>query len=64
MQWHIQPLEEVFTQTQSRKEGLKHEEAQEKLAQHGRNELISKPPRPIWLMFLGQFKDVMIIRLW
>ncbi len=63
MQWHIQPLEEVFAQTESRKEGLKHEEAHKKLAQNGRNELISKPPRPIWLMFLGQFKDVMIIIL-
>ncbi|MDW8295618.1 MAG: cation-translocating P-type ATPase [Raineya sp.] len=63
MHWHIQSLEEIFSHTQSQKEGLKHEDAQKKLAIQGKNELISKPPRPIWLMFLGQFKDVMIIIL-
>jgi Ca2+-transporting ATPase len=42
---------------------LKQDEAQERLTIHGANELIREKKIPIWLKFLKQFKDFMIIIL-
>lgn len=63
MHWHTKSIEEVLSQTNSRYSGLSHTEAQERLLLYGKNELRSQPPRTWWLIFLEQFKDIMIIIL-
>lgn len=45
------------------KQGLSLAEAQKRLAELGLNELQEKKKMPIWLLFLNQFKDFMIIVL-
>jgi Ca2+-transporting ATPase len=43
--------------------GLSSTVAAARLAQHGPNRLADKPPRSPWLLFLGQFKSVLILVL-
>ncbi|MFZ4721191.1 MAG: HAD-IC family P-type ATPase, partial [Ilumatobacteraceae bacterium] len=43
--------------------GLTEEEAQRRLAEHGRNELDAAPKVPAWQRFLAQFKDMLILIL-
>ncbi|MGB4985360.1 MAG: calcium-translocating P-type ATPase, PMCA-type [Erysipelotrichaceae bacterium] len=45
------------------KTGLNNEEVANSLEKYGRNELVEKPPVPIWKKFLAQFNDIMIIIL-
>lgn len=45
------------------KEGLSAAEAARRLAQFGLNKLPEKKPKNPFLMFLGQFKDIMIVIL-
>jgi P-type Ca2+ transporter type 2C len=39
--------------------GLSSDEARRRLERHGRNELPSAPPVPVWRRFLAQFKDLL-----
>ncbi len=43
--------------------GLSEEEAQARIAIHGRNELTAEKPDPRWRKFLAQFHDVLVILL-
>lgn len=43
--------------------GLEEADAQRRLARHGPNRLREKPPRPTWLKFLDQFRDLLVIVL-
>lgn len=43
--------------------GLAFSEAQRRLAIHGPNRLPEKPPRPLWRLFLVQFKSLLILIL-
>jgi Ca2+-transporting ATPase len=43
--------------------GLTQAEAQARLATHGPNQLVSKPPRPAWRKFLDQFRNFLVIVL-
>jgi len=43
--------------------GLSTSEAQSRLRQHGRNELLGERPVPAWRRFLAQFEDVLVILL-
>ena len=43
--------------------GLSANEAQSRLQQHGRNELVAEKPLPAWRRFLAQFQDVLVILL-
>ena len=43
--------------------GLTEAEARQRLERHGPNRLREKPPRPVWLKFLDQFKDLLVIVL-
>ncbi len=63
MDWYLLTKEEALEKTGSRPGGLSASESEERLAQHGANVLVSKKKKPAWLMFLGQFKDVMILIL-
>jgi len=62
--WHQLDLEEVVEILESSSSnGLTAEEARERLNRYGPNELIEKEHKPLWMMFIDQFKDFMILVL-
>ncbi|WP_121355545.1 cation-translocating P-type ATPase [Flavisolibacter nicotianae] len=63
MNWYSLDREEVFRKTGSSTEGLSDREAAQKLAEFGPNQLIEKKKTPAWLLFVNQFKDLMIVIL-
>jgi len=63
MNWHLLNQDEFLEMLGAKPTGLKQVEAQERLTIHGANELIREKKIPIWLKFLKQFKDFMIIIL-
>jgi len=63
MRWHQRELNEVLQDLKSFHQGLSQEEAHRRLAQYGPNELKEKEKRTIFMMFLDQFKDFMILVL-
>ncbi len=44
-------------------QGLTATDAQQRLEQHGANRLREKPPRPVWIKFFDQFKNLLVIVL-
>ena len=61
--WHQLAPKEVAEKLQSSDTGLASEEARRRLEQYGPNELIEKKHKSLWMMFLDQFKDFMILVL-
>ncbi|MBI5435524.1 MAG: calcium-translocating P-type ATPase, PMCA-type [Nitrosomonadales bacterium] len=62
--WHTLHLPEVSARLASSLDsGLSPEESERRAAHFGANELIEKPPRPLWRMLLDQFTDFMILVL-
>jgi len=61
--WHNLSVSEVFESLNSGPQGLTREEAERRLAQFGLNELAEKGKTPPWVLFLGQFKNFLIIIL-
>ena len=62
-QWYKLSTDEVLQSLASCQEGLTAEEAAERLARYGANELKEKKKRTSLMMFLGQFNDFLIIVL-
>lgn len=58
-----QSIEQVFTETNSTKEGLSNESAQKRLAENGPNQLKEAPKKSSMQLFLETFKDAMVIVL-
>jgi len=56
-------VEEVLHALGTSKDGLPRDEAKKRLERYGRNELSVEAKIPAWLMFLSQFKDVLVIVL-
>ena len=63
MNWYSIPVEETLKQTGSKQEGLDDATVQQKLAEHGKNELKAKKKKSPLVIFLRQFLDVMILVL-
>lgn len=64
MEWYQKPVETVENELgTSAKDGLSAIKAQEILLEHGRNELRQKKKRSVFVMYLEQFKDVMVVVL-
>ena len=63
MNWHLEEKSSVLEKLKSQEQGLSPAEALVRLQTYGSNELESKAKKSPWLMFLNQFKDVMIIIL-
>lgn len=63
MHWHQKEIGEVFEELHSSFQGLSLEEAQQRLQQYGPNELTEKKKTSLFMMFLSQFRDFMIIVL-
>ena len=61
--WHLLDPEEVLEKLRSSVSGLSHEEARRRLEHYGPNQLIEKKRKSLWMMFLDQFKDFMILVL-
>ncbi len=62
-QWYRLSTDEVLHSLASSRDGLTAEEAAERLARYGTNELKEKMKRTSLMMFLGQFNDFLIIVL-
>ena len=59
-----QPIDDVIAALGTNvRHGLSDSEAQSRLQQHGRNELVTEKPLPAWRRFLAQFQDVLVILL-
>lgn len=62
-QWHQKSVEDVYTMLDSASEGLTSFEAERRLDRYGPNELQETKRKSIWMMFLDQFRDFMILVL-
>lgn len=60
---YLEPASEVLAKEESRKNGLKSSEADERLKKFGKNKLIEQKKRSTILRFLDQIKDPMILVL-
>lgn len=60
---YLEPASEVLEKEESRKNGLKSSEADERLRKFGKNKLIEQKKRSTILRFLDQIKDPMILVL-
>jgi Ca2+-transporting ATPase len=63
MNWHTSPIDDVLKELQSHADGLSADEVANRMQQYGPNQLQEKKKKPVWLLFLMQFKDVMILIL-
>lgn len=63
MRWHQKETKDILDDLQSSPKGLSSEEAQKRLLEYGPNELKEKEKRTLFMMFLDQFKDFMILIL-
>lgn len=63
MNWHLIPENEALEMTGSRTGGLTDSDAEARLEKFGPNQLVEKKRKPAWVMFLAQFKDLMILIL-
>ncbi|GAA0059409.1 putative calcium-transporting ATPase [Streptococcus canis] len=61
--FYTQSEETVLAQLETSREGLTTAQAQKRLAEYGRNELDEGEKRGLFMKFLDQFKDLMIIIL-
>ena len=53
----------ALAELQSSPQGLTTVEAQQRLDRFGPNRLREKPPRPVWLKFIDQFKNLLVLVL-
>jgi P-type Ca2+ transporter type 2C len=63
MHWHQKNIEEVVQELGSSLQGISVANAQKLLLEHGPNELTEKKRKTLFMMFLDQFKDFMILVL-
>lgn len=63
MDYHQLSTDKVFELTKSSPQGLTDEAVKSKLEEFGANALEGKKKKPVWLFFLNQFKDFMILVL-
>ena len=54
---------ETLKSLNASQEGLTNEEASKRLEKYGKNVLLESKPKPAWLIFLEQFKDLLVIIL-
>lgn len=61
--YHMKSAMEILEALETTAEGLSAASASERLARYGKNELTAKRRIPKWIMFLAQFKDVLVVLL-
>jgi len=63
MNWHLKKINEVYKDLNSSHEGLSSDEVEKRIETYGFNELIEAKKKTVFMMFLDQFKDFMIMIL-
>lgn len=63
MNWHQQKTDEAMQNLGSSAQGLSADEVRIRLLEHGPNELTETAKKTVFMMFLDQFKDFMILVL-
>lgn len=63
MNWHQLKTDQVMEKLRSSDKGLSENEVQKRLLEHGPNELTESARKTVFMMFLDQFKDFMILVL-
>ena len=63
MSWHQRDVNEVLQEQHSSFQGISSEEAKKRLREYGPNELREKPKKTLFMMFLDQFRDFMVLVL-
>lgn len=63
MRWHQKTVEDVIEELNTSLKGVSSEDAQKRLQEYGPNALKEKKKRTLFMMFLDQFKDFMILIL-
>lgn len=58
-----QPLNDLYAAYHSGREGLSTAQANQNREQFGKNQLAQKKKKPVWMIFLEQFKDFLVIIL-
>ena len=58
-----QPLNDLYAAYHSSREGLSTAQANQNREQFGKNQLAQKKKKPVWMIFLEQFKDFLVIIL-
>lgn len=58
-----QPLNDLYAAYHSGREGLSTAQADQNREQFGKNQLAQKKKKPVWMIFLEQFKDFLVIIL-
>lgn len=61
--WHHLPVPEVLSRLDTSDQGLSSDQAGQRLAQYGHNELRDKSQKSAWILLLEQFKNLLIIIL-
>ena len=61
--YYSQTPEQVLAAVESREEGLTSRQAQERLERFGPNALREEKKKPVWQVFLEQFKDLLVVIL-
>ena len=61
--FYMKTVKEVFESLKTGEKGLSGEEADKRLSEYGENKLTTTLKTPKWLMFLLQFRDVLVIIL-
>ena len=63
MNWHIKNINGVYEELLSSPDGLSSDEVEKRIGKYGPNELIEVKKKTVFMMFLDQFKDFMIMIL-
>lgn len=63
MNWHLLNQKELLEMLGAKPGGLQQVDAEERLLTSGPNELVREKKKPLWLKFLKQFQDFMIVVL-
>lgn len=61
--YYQKEAEVVLSELNASQEGLSNEEVLKRHEQYGKNVLMESKPKPAWLIFLEQFKDLLVIIL-
>lgn len=62
-EWYHQTQEELCKELETRSEGLSSETAAKHLEKYGKNAIAEARKKPVWLIFLEQFRDLLVIIL-
>ncbi|HEY0669057.1 MAG TPA: cation-translocating P-type ATPase [Sphingobacteriaceae bacterium] len=63
MKWYLRDSDEVISLMDSSRNGLTQQAVEDRIEIYGLNKLEDKKKKPVWLLFLDQFKDFMILVL-